>query len=225
MSDESTFAPRVAALPVETEDAEGAAAGGVVTDARPSVLSRFVGGPLNATDLAACILRLVLGLTLFVQGASKVVSWSLFGHTSSTREFADGFITFAGYDHAWFLSCLLTATEIIGGLLLILGLLTPLGAAAYIGIMFQFVSLQWSDGMFGHGDLPGYFAQLEAIAAASTIALIGPGHLAVDRALGFKIWGLRWGAYAIAFGILVGILVVAIFGPGLFSAPPPPPSF
>ena len=70
-------------------------------------------------------------------------SFSIFGRASSTREFADGIITFGGYDHAYGLSCLLTATELIGGALLILGLLTPLGSAALIGIMFQFISLQW----------------------------------------------------------------------------------
>lgn len=186
----------------------------------PTTFQRFVGGPLNSNDLAACIVRIVFGVVVLGQGMSKLVSWSILGHTSSTREYADGIITFFGYDHTYFLSCILTATEVTAGALLILGLLTPLGAAAVIGISFQFVSVQWPDGLFGHDELPGFYVQLWMLAVGVAIAYHGPGHLALDRALGLKLSGLRWGTYTIVLGLAVGMLVMAIFGPGLFTAPP-----
>lgn len=186
-------------------------------------LRRFVGGPFNSTDLAAFILRLVFGVILLGQGMQKVFSFSIFGRASSTQEVADTMLTFAGYDHRFALSCLLTATEIIGGTLLILGLATPLGAAALMGIMFQFVSIQWPDGLFGHDDFVGFQTQLGVMAAAATIAYLGPGHLSLDRAFGWRLHGLRWGTYAIVFGLAVGVIVMAGFGPGLFSGPPAGP--
>lgn len=189
--------------------------------AATSPLDRFLGGPLNSNDLAALILRVVFGVILIGQALPKVFSSSLFGHTSSTREIADGIITFAGYDHAYGLSCLLTATELIGGALLILGLLTPLASAALIGIMFQFISLQWNEGMFGHDDFLGFQTQLGYLAAAAAIAYLGAGHLSLDRTLGWRLHGLRWGTYALLFGLAVGIAVMVLFGPGLFSSPPP----
>ncbi len=184
---------------------------------------RVVGGPLNSADLAAVALRLAFGLILFAQGMSKVVSWSFFGPKQSTRELADGFITLIGYDHAYFLSCVLTATELVGGALLVLGLLTSLGAAAYIGIMFQFVSLQWASGMFGNAEAPGFSQNLGMLCVGAAIAYLGPGHLSLDGAFRLQLRGLRWGTAALVVGLTVGAIVVGFFGPGLFAAPPPPP--
>ena len=186
-------------------------------------LARIGGGPLNSADLAAVALRLVFGLTLFAQGMSKVVTWSFFGPPQSTRGMADGFITLIGYDHAYALSCLLTATELVGGALLILGLLTSLGAAAYVGIMFQFVSLQWASGMFGNAEAPGFSQNLGMLCVGMAIAYLGAGHVSLDRALGLPLRGLKWGTAAITLGLVVGAVVVSFFGPGLFSSPPPPP--
>ena len=203
------------------QSAEASAA--VPTDANSTTrFNRFVGGPLNSNDLAAAALRVVFGVILLGQGMAKVFSFSIFGRASSTREFADGIITFGGYDHAYGLSCLLTATELIGGALLILGLLTPLGSAALIGIMFQFISLQWVDGMFGHDDFIGFNSQLGFLTVGAAIAYLGPGHFSLDRAFGWRLSGLRWGSIGVAFGLAVGIFVMAVFGPGLFSEPPPP---
>ena len=154
---------------------------------------------------------------------SKVVTWSIFGPPQSTRGMADGFITLIGYDHAYFLSCVLTATELVGGALLILGLLTSLGAASYIGIMFQFVSLQWATGMFGNAEAPGFSQNLGMLSVGAAIAYLGPGHLSLDRAFRWPLRGLKWGTAAIILGLAVGAIVVGFLGPGLFSAPPPPP--
>lgn len=141
------------------------------------------------------------------------------------------FLQILGYDSRPALAWLLTVTELAAGILLITGLLTPLAAAGVIGIAFNgaFV-LGWQGGF-----LAGYGGWIVYMAVAVALALLGPGRFALDHvgptatdgSIKRRLSGTRAGVGSIVLGLLVGILVVIVPGPGFDSVPnfpefPPP---
>jgi putative oxidoreductase len=99
-------------------------------------------------------------------------------------------------------------SESAGGLLLALGLLTPLAAFLTAGVMVVAVgSVHWRNGFFNGAQ--GYEFNLALLAAAIAVAAIGPGRWSIDHALRWDdnlsgaIWGLGVLALAVAGGDLV----------------------
>jgi putative oxidoreductase len=96
-------------------------------------------------------------------------------------------------------------TEIGAGVLLILGLLTSLAAAAVISVMLIAGLLAHrTNGFFVFKD--GYEYVLVIAAACAALGALGPGRLSVDSAAGIAVTG--WDG----FGIAVGVAVVAVGG-------------
>jgi putative oxidoreductase len=174
-------------------------------------------------DVGLLVLRVSVGFELFAHGLQK---FGLFGgmtdleghHVSGIAAInaqADTLLQFLGYHPTVALSWFLTLTEIGAGLMLMIGLVTPLAAAAVIGDMFNLIfGLGWQNGWFGNGPSQGYEFDVIIFAAATAIILIGPGRFSVDRALGWRLTGLRWAIGAIALGIGVGMFVLTVLGPG-----------
>lgn len=99
-------------------------------------------------------------------------------------------------------------TETLGGLGLILGLLTPLAAAAVLGIMINAIALKWTGAVFG---MTGVEFEALIAAAAVTLALTGPGRFAVDRFLPvLRDHRLIHGFLAIALGVLLAAVVLLL---------------
>ncbi|MFD4976475.1 DoxX family membrane protein [Streptomyces sp. NPDC058424] len=96
-------------------------------------------------------------------------------------------------------------SELLGGLGLALGLLTPLAAAALIGVMIN--AMATVTGAHGLWETDGGVEYNVCIAvAALAVAAIGPGRLAVDR---FFRWGTGgWAEAACALGL--GVVAAAI---------------
>ena len=94
------------------------------------------------------------------------------------------------------------------------GFLTPLGAAAIIGVMHQAVrTVHWEKGFFNTEG--GYEYNLVLTAAAVALADTGPGPWSLDRALGTELSGPFWALAALGAGLA---------GPRLLEqlAPPAP---
>ena len=105
--------------------------------------------------------------------------------------------------------------ESIGGLLLVLGFLTPVGAAAVIGMMTAAtVAVHLPNGMWNTNG--GFEFPLVNAAAAAALAFAGPGRLSIDRALGWHLRGTAWGVFAIVLG---GLGLLALLGTGALAAP------
>jgi putative oxidoreductase len=198
------------------QDGHAAASSGVPQEGRATVslADRVSGG-----NLGVLLIRLAFGLVFFGHGMQKV-GW-FENHAAGLPDSISSqaqFLVLGGYHHVYFLSWVLTIAELGTGLLLMLGLLTPLGVAGLVGISFQFLaSIAWRGGFIG-----GWDNSLLFVVVGVALALFGPGRYSVDRALGWRLEGIRWGAIALILGVGVGTLVLTVFGPGLGGFTPPP---
>src|SRR3954471_9551968 len=138
-------------------------------------------------DLALFALRLVVGGLFAAHGAQKLFG-SLGGHgLAGTGQFFEQLGLRPGRRHA-------TAAglgEFGGGLLLVLGLFTPLGAAAIIGVMT--VAILTVHGAKGWQNTEGGYEYNVVLAVvAFALASAGPGGWSLDHALGLNTGGEGW---------------------------------
>jgi putative oxidoreductase len=111
-------------------------------------------------------------------GAQKLFGW--FGGPGPSG-FA-GMMERMNLRPGWLWGAAAGLAELGGGLLLVLGLLTPVGAAAIIGAMLMAIAtIHLSKGFWNTKG--GYEFNLLIIAAALALGLAGPGALALDAYL------------------------------------------
>jgi putative oxidoreductase len=152
-------------------------------------------------DLGLFIIRLVIGLLFVGHGVQKLFGW--FGG-SGLDGTAGGFGQL-GYPAPRLMALIAGLTEAGAGLLLALGLLTPLAAAGVIGIMVNAaVVVHRRNGLWGAKG--GYEYPLVLAVVASAVALTGPGAWSVDALLGWDDWPLGWSLAAIALGVILGLV-------------------
>ena len=131
-------------------------------------------GRRGTQDLGLLLLRLTLGVIFIAHGLQKAFGW--WGGSG-----LDGFketLTEAGYQNANLLTYLAAGAQIASGVLLVLGLFTPLAAAVALAFLVNSLlstfSAQRADGgLFVFGSAAEHLAVLTAVAAA--IVLAGPG--------------------------------------------------
>jgi putative oxidoreductase len=150
-------------------------------------------------DLALFVLRIVVGGLFAAHGAQKLFG-SFGGHgIAGTGQFFEGLGLRPGERHAR----LAGLGEFGGGLLLIFGLLTPLGAAALIGVMtVAILTVHAPKGW--QATEGGYEYNVVLAAVAFALAAAGPGAWSIDHAIGFD-GGVAWGFLALAAGVLGGM--------------------
>jgi putative oxidoreductase len=128
--------------------------------------------------LGLLILRLVIGLTVAGHGAQKVFGWwggtGMTGWTGAMNRMRIR----PAVPWAW-TSAL---AELLGGLGLAVGLLTPLPSLAIAGSMLVAIALvHWPKGFWSTKG--GYEFNLAILASVATIALTGAGAYSLDSAL------------------------------------------
>jgi len=152
-------------------------------------------------DLGLLILRSVVGLSLAAHGAQKLFGWFGGYGLDGTGQFMETLGFHPGRRHA----ALAGLAETGGGVLLALGLLTPLGAALVASVMLvATITVHFKNGFFAGGG--GYEYNLVLAAAAVSLAFSGPGVLSIDALLGYSSGGTLWGMGAIVVAV-VGALV------------------
>jgi putative oxidoreductase len=150
-------------------------------------------------DMGLLIVRLVIGITLAAHGSQKLVTWFGGGGIAGTAPFFEQLGFRPGRLHA----ALAGIAETAGGLLLAAGLLTPLAAAAILGVMVVAVgSVHWGKGFFLQTG--GLEYNLVLAAGALAVAFTGPGAISLDRSLGISWSGSSWGLVALLLGLLGG---------------------
>jgi len=134
------------------------------------------------TALGLLILRLVIGLTLAGHGAQKIFGW--WGGTGMTGW--TGAMTRMRIRPALAWAWMSALAELVGGLLVALGLLSPLGSFAILGSMLVAMLLvHWPKGFWNSKG--GYEFNLAIIAAVVALALTGPGAYSLDSLLGLHL--------------------------------------
>src|SRR3979409_934783 len=124
------------------------------------------------------ILRLVVGLTLAAHGAQKLFGWwggpGMTGWTESVKRLRIR----PARPWAW----VAALSEFGGGLLLALGLVSPLGSLAIAGAMLVAIAtVHLSKGFWVSKG--GFEFNLALIGAAAALAITGPGAYSLDNAL------------------------------------------
>lgn len=145
------------------------------------------------TDAASLILRLTLGPMLFTHGYNKVFGKG--GLTGTT-----GWFDALGLKPAHVHARMAAGTEMGAGALLTAGAVSPLPAAACIGLMATAARTDHrGKGFFvfkGGWEYTGVVAVVAAVLAA-----LGPGRFSIDAARGHSRSGLGWGLLAAVLGV------------------------
>ncbi|MER6125275.1 DoxX family protein [Streptomyces sp. NPDC001795] len=157
--------------------------------------AQYTGRPWSsARDWGLLLIRLAVGLLMAAHGAQKL--FGIFGGQGLTAT-GKGFANL-GYRPGKVYAVIGGLSEFLGGLGLALGLLTPLAAAALIGVMIN--AMTTVTGAHGLWETDGGVEYNICIAiVALAIAAIGPGRLAIDR---FFRWGTGgWAEATLALGL------------------------
>lgn len=150
------------------------------------------------------LLRVTVGLILAAHGAQKLFGWFGGGGLEGTGKGFEGL----GFHPGRRAALMAGLAETGGGLLLALGLFTPLAAAMIIGVMLVAVGgIHFKNGFFNTGG--GWEYNLVIVAAVLSVAFTGPGPLSLDAVLGYQLHGPRWGVAALALGVLAAVVQLA----------------
>jgi putative oxidoreductase len=141
-------------------------------------------------------------------GAQKLFGW-FGGHGLAGT---GGWLESMGFKPARLHAYVNGMAELGGGILLAIGLLTPLGAAAVAGVMFVAIAtVHWSNGFFNTSG--GYEFNLLIVATSIALALTGPGDISIDHLAGWNLAGPAWGLAALGISAAAGASVIAMRKP------------
>jgi putative oxidoreductase len=160
---------------------------------------------LMSLDLGLLIVRILFGAAIAAHGAQKLFGW--FGGYGLKG--TGGFFESIGFRPGVAFAAAAGLSEFGGGLLLILGLFTPMGAAAILTAMIvAAISVHWKNGFFLQNN--GYEAAFLYGAVALGLALTGAGTYSLDSSLALNFFGL--------LSVKVALIVAAIIGATLTLA-------
>jgi putative oxidoreductase len=153
------------------------------------------------------LIRLVFGLTLAAHGSQKLFAWFGGGGPRGTA----GMFEKLGFRQPLAMAVLAGLAELGGGLLLALGLLTPLAAFALVVVMLiAIATVHWEKGFWSTAG--GYEFNLAIVAAALAVAATGPGRFSLDNAVGWAggLSGPWWAAGVLVAGALASLIVLGV---------------
>jgi putative oxidoreductase len=154
------------------------------------------------------LIRIVVGLLFIGHGTQKLFGW-FGGHG---REGTAGFLASLGYPSPENAAVFGGVAEAGGGLLVLLGLLTPLGSALIILMMVSaMLAVHVRNGIWNTSG--GIELPLVYLIVATAVAF-GPGRYSLDRLFGLG-WNHRLVAViALLVGIVGGVVVTLLRRPG-----------
>lgn len=152
---------------------------------------------MTAVDFGLLVLRLFLGLQMAAHGAQKLFGWFKGYGPVGTGGYLEGL----GFPSGRTMAVLAGLCELGGGLLLALGLLTPLAAGAIAAVMItaSFTQHQGKGFFVAEGGF-----ELPALVAVASLAIVfvGTGSFALDRVLRLDLIGWTWGLVACAIAVV-----------------------
>ena len=154
-------------------------------------------------DLGLLLVRVVVGGLLAAHGLQKLTGW--FGGPGLAGNTA--FLDDLGYRRPRQMAWLHALSEIAAGVLLVLGLLTPLASAAIVAVMLNAaVAVHARNGLWVQQG--GYEYPLVLSAVAIGLALTGPGAIALGAWAGWELTG-TWTLVSLVLGLVAGTAALA----------------
>jgi putative oxidoreductase len=151
-------------------------------------------------NLGLLVARVVLGLSLSAHGAQKLFGWFGGYGLSGTGQFLES----AGFRPGRVMALAAGLSEALGGLLVALGLLGPIGPALMLAVMITASSLHVKNGFFWTNN--GVEAAVLYAAGAVALAFTGFGAASLDALFGLtSLWTSDVTLAALAVGALGGI--------------------
>jgi putative oxidoreductase len=127
----------------------------------------------RSQPVALLVMRLVLGAIMVAHGYGKVFK-NL--HHFSQMVGGMGLPPWLGYVASF--------TELLGGLLLLVGFFTrPAAFAVCVDLIVAIWKVHWHNGLMGAPDRPGYEFPLAAAALAFALIFFGAGPISLDHVL------------------------------------------
>lgn len=158
---------------------------------------------VRTADVGLLVLRAVFGGLLAAAGLQKLAGW--FGGPGLTETGAA--FEQVGYQPGVLFAAAAGIFETVGGLLLLLGLFTPLASAIVVGVMINAVTATWSGGLFGPA---GYQLAFLYATVGVVVSCTGAGAIALDRRQRWHREGPRWAAASIVGGVVSAVAVLAL---------------
>lgn len=159
----------------------------------------------TAAGIGLLALRVGFGGLMAAYGTQKLLGWF---NGPGWRANADGF-TAMGYNPGEFFGTLAGLAELVGGLLLVVGLFTPLAAAIVLGTMINAINVLWSGGLFpADPSVPGFTTPLLFALAAAALAFTGPGRFSLDAGRPWQRQGVVWGGGAVALAVVAAVVTL-----------------
>jgi putative oxidoreductase len=160
----------------------------------------------SASSLALAMGRVLLGVVFLAHGSRHIFGG---GKIEGTARWFESLGMRPGLLNAWAASL----TEIGAGALLLLGLLTPVGAAGIVGVMLvALVSNHLRNGFFIFNPGEGYEYVVTLAVLAAIIGTLGPGAWSIDAHQAALQNLSGWAGFAISVGAgalgALGLLVL-----------------
>jgi putative oxidoreductase len=153
-------------------------------------------------EIALLILRIGTGLLFAAHGAEKFLGKDGIRGTGAVFESI-------GLRPGRHFAIAAAVNEVLGGLLLAAGLLTPIAAALIIATMTAaFVTVNAKNGPWAYKN--GWEQNALYALVGFAVAGVGAGELSLDHAFGLDIAGFGWALAALAAGLLGGIGAVGL---------------
>ncbi len=172
-----------------------------------SIPAHFSLDDITAASLGILLLRLGVGIGLASHGWNKFFGG---GRIPGTGRWFESIGMREGTGRIC--AVMAASTELGAGVLLALGLLTPLAAAGVIAVMFVAAwTVHLPNGFFSAKD--GYELNFVMGLAALAIAVVGPGRYSLDNAIGiaYRFNGLTALVVALVVGLGGAALQLGIF--------------
>jgi putative oxidoreductase len=162
-------------------------------------------GRRGTQHLGLLVLRVGLGVVLAAHGLQKLLGWwggqGLTGFKNSLSD--------VGYQHADILAYVSAGGEIISGVLLVLGLFTPVAAAGALAFLINgllaTISVKPHSHTFTYFLPDGHEYQITLIAMAVAVILAGPGRYSLDGGRGWAYRPFIGSFVALLCGIAAGV--------------------
>ncbi len=131
----------------------------------------------DSINLALLVFRCALGAVMLAHGINHIFGG---GKIAGTGRWFASLGMKPGILHAWLASLM----EVVGGVLLVLGLLTPFGGAVIIGVMLvAWITNHRGNGFFIFRPGEGWEYVMTLTFAGLAIAVLGAGEWSLDNAL------------------------------------------